>query len=237
MSNFQESGINFKFQSPKWNVVKYDEHLAHKKVSNALQPTKAVDFLGIHDNRQLFLVEVKNYRGHTHDAETQEVLQAKGEELMRRIAVKVRDTIATVTNSARFSTNDEDFFTRINQLLLDNQKKIVIIACIELDIAGEKEHKARMSVWMQKLKQKLAWLHAAKISINPNVFYGDVNLDGDVDLADAVLLNKAVAGSVTLNQQAALNADCNNDGKRSADDSMVLLKFLVHLVNDLPAAN
>ena len=46
-------------------------------------------------------------------------------------------------------------------------KKIVIIACIELDIAGEKEHKARMSVWMQKLKQKLAWLHAAKISINP----------------------------------------------------------------------
>ena len=75
------------------------------------------------------------------------------------------------------------------------------------------------------------------VSINPSVFYGDVNLDGDVDLADAVLLNKAVAGSVTLNQQAALNADCNNDGKRSADDSMVLLKFLVHLVNDLPAAN
>ena len=96
------------------------------------------------------MVEVKNYRGHTHDAETQEVLQAKGEELMRRIAVKVRDTIATVTNSACFSTNDEDFFTRINQLLLDNQKKIVIIACIELDIAGEKEHKVSMSVWMQK---------------------------------------------------------------------------------------
>lgn len=63
MSDFQESGISFKFSSPQWAVVKYDEHLAHKKVSNALQPTKAVDFLGIHDNRQLFLVEVKNYRG------------------------------------------------------------------------------------------------------------------------------------------------------------------------------
>ncbi|CDE12638.1 putative uncharacterized protein [Ruminococcus sp. CAG:330] len=72
------------------------------------------------------------------------------------------------------------------------------------------------------------------VSINPDVFYGDVTLDGDVDLADAVLLNKAVAGFVTLNQQAALNADCNSDGKHSADDSMVLLKFLVHLVNDLP---
>lgn len=110
MSNFQESGINFKFQSPQWTVVKYDEHLAHKKVSNALQPTKAVDFLGIHDNGQLFLIEVKNYREHTHDEETRNVLQAKGDELMRRIAVKVRDTIATVIGSARFSTNDEAFF-------------------------------------------------------------------------------------------------------------------------------
>ena len=36
MSNFQESGINFKFQSPKWNVVKYDEHLAHKKSKQCL---------------------------------------------------------------------------------------------------------------------------------------------------------------------------------------------------------
>ena len=153
MSNFQESGINFKFQSPQWTVVKYDEHLAHKKVSNALQPTKAVDFLGIHDNGQLFLIEVKNYRGHTHDEETRNVLQAKGDELMRRIAVKVRDTIATVTGSARFSTNDEAFFTQVNQLLVDDRKKIVIIACIELDATDDKERKAQMSVWMQKLNR------------------------------------------------------------------------------------
>ena len=97
MSDFQESGISFKFSSPKWAVVKYDEHLAHKKVSNALQPTKAVDFLGIHDNRQLFLVEVKNYRGHTHDAETQEVLLAKGDELMRRIAAASYTTLTMQT--------------------------------------------------------------------------------------------------------------------------------------------
>ena len=180
MSDFQESGISFKFSSPQWAVVKYDEHLAHKKVSNALQPTKAVDFLGIHDNRQLFLVEVKNYRGHTHDAETQEVFQAKGDELMRRIAVKVRDTIATATNAARFSTNDEDFFTLINRLLLDRQKKIVVIACIELDVADEKGHKVRMSIWMQKLKQKLSWLHAAKISINPVENISDVLPDTEI---------------------------------------------------------
>jgi dTDP-D-glucose 4,6-dehydratase len=99
---------------------------------------------------------------------------------MRRIAVKVRDTIATATNAARFSTNDEDFFTLINRLLLDGQKKIVIIACIELDVADEKGHKVRMSIWMQKLKQKLSWLHAAKISINPVENISDVLPDTEI---------------------------------------------------------
>ncbi len=167
MIDFQESGINFEFQTPLWNVVKYDEHLAHRKVSKVLHPTKAVDFLGVYDSNKLFLIEIKNYKGHTDDESTREVLQGGGEELMRRIAVKVRDTIATVTNSARFSTNDEAFFTQINHLLLDDRKKIVIIVCIELDVANDKEYKTRMSIWMQKLKQKLAWLHATKISINP----------------------------------------------------------------------
>ena len=72
------------------------------------------------------------------------------------------------------------------------------------------------------------------VSFDSSAFYGDVNLDGNVDLADAVLLNKAVAGTVVLNEQAAKNADCNSDGVRDANDSMVLLMFLVHLVNDLP---
>ena len=36
-----------------------------------------------------------------------------------------------------------------------------------------------------------------------SVLYGDVNLDGNVDISDAVLLNKAAAGMVTLNNQAA----------------------------------
>lgn len=164
MSNFQESGINFCFQ-PNWTVLKYDEHLAHKKVEKLIKPTKAVDFLGIHNDR-LYLVEVKNYRDHTDDESTKEVLKGKGDELMRRIAIKVRDTIATSTGSARFSTNDEEFFTQVNQLLLDSSKKLTIIACIELDVSNDKERKAKMGIWMQTLKQKLSWLHPAKISVN-----------------------------------------------------------------------
>lgn len=54
---------------------------------------------------------------------------------MRRIAIKVRDTIATSTGAARFSTNDEEFFIRVNRLLLDSSRKLTIIACIELDVS------------------------------------------------------------------------------------------------------
>lgn len=70
-----------------------------------------------------------------------------------------------------------------------------------------------------------------------SVLYGDVNLDGKVDISDAVLLNKAASGMVTLNDQAAKNADCNDNGELGADDAVVLLQFLVHVENSLPVKN
>ena len=65
MSNFQESGINFNFQDADWTTVKYDEHVAHRKVEKVLKPTKAVDFMGIHQGNRLFLIEIKNANSRT----------------------------------------------------------------------------------------------------------------------------------------------------------------------------
>lgn len=70
-----------------------------------------------------------------------------------------------------------------------------------------------------------------------SILYGDVNLDGKVDISDAVLLNKAASGMVTLNDQAAKNADCNDNGELGADDAVVLLQFLVHVENSLLVKN
>lgn len=75
---------------------------------------------------------------------------------------------------------------------------------------------------------------ATSISANPDILYGDTNLDGRVDITDAVLLNKAAAGAVTLNDRASANADCNGNSELGNDDALILLKFLVHLVNTLP---
>ena len=72
------------------------------------------------------------------------------------------------------------------------------------------------------------------VSVAPSALYGDVNLDGDVDLADAVLLNKAISGAVELSAKQRINAECYADGVVTVDDSMTLLQFLVHLRNSLP---
>ncbi|WP_295218935.1 endo-1,4-beta-xylanase [Ruminococcus sp.] len=74
------------------------------------------------------------------------------------------------------------------------------------------------------------------VSVDASVLYGDINLDGRVDITDAVLLNKAAAGAVKLSDQALLNADCNADSELGNNDAIILLKFLVSLVKSLPSA-
>lgn len=64
--------------------------------------------------------------------------------------------------------------------------------------------------------------------------FGDVNLDGEVTLADSILLMKYIAGSVDLNAQALLNADCNSDNGVQETDAVSLMKFLVCLLDSLP---
>lgn len=64
--------------------------------------------------------------------------------------------------------------------------------------------------------------------------YGDINLDGRVDLSDAVLLSKANADVVSLGDVARANGDCNADGTTDGNDAIVLLKFLVHIIDEIP---
>ena len=63
---------------------------------------------------------------------------------------------------------------------------------------------------------------------------GDVNLDGRVDIIDAVLLNKTCAGVVSLTDAAKKNADCDCDGEVGNNDAVSLMRFLVHLISTLP---
>ena len=68
-----------------------------------------------------------------------------------------------------------------------------------------------------------------------DVLLGDTNLDGNVSLIDAVLLNKKIADVVTFNDQQTKNADCYMlDGEINGQDAVSLLKFLTHIIDSLP---
>lgn len=63
---------------------------------------------------------------------------------------------------------------------------------------------------------------------------GDVDLDGLVDMSDAVLLQKIIMGQVHVNDAQQQNKDCYADGVLDNRDVVVLLQFLVHLFPSLP---
>ena len=67
------------------------------------------------------------------------------------------------------------------------------------------------------------------------ILRGDVNCDGMQDVRDAVLLSMLIVESpdAVVSQQGMLNADCNGDGRRTMDDTTLLLQFIAKLVSEL----
>ncbi len=64
--------------------------------------------------------------------------------------------------------------------------------------------------------------------------YGDVNCDGVVNVADAVLLHKYIAGTVQLNLEQIANGDCSYDGELTSVDVIIILQHLVGHYTALP---
>ena len=61
---------------------------------------------------------------------------------------------------------------------------------------------------------------------------GDVNLDCDVDVSDAVLLARFCAedAEAVFTEQGKQNADANSDGNLTSEDVIVILKMIAKLI-------
>ena len=59
----QEGFLDFNF-GVRWGVFKLDEHHDYRKRMEKVNETKAVDFVGILDEQELYLIEVKDFRQH-----------------------------------------------------------------------------------------------------------------------------------------------------------------------------
>lgn len=66
------------------------------------------------------------------------------------------------------------------------------------------------------------------------ILYGDVNMNGTVDLIDAITINKHLANIVQLSDAQEANADCYQDGTIDEKDANALTGYVILLIDRLP---
>ena len=80
-------------------------------------------------------------------------------------------------------------------------------------------------------EQFLALKEQYRPASSDNGINGDINLDGKVTVADAIMLSRYVAEdtTVSITAEGLAAADLNSDGLTTADDVIVLLRSLAGL--------
>ena len=159
MKIFTESHLTFSFDEENWDVLKYDDNPKYLKISNSLEGTKAIDFLGFYNNT-LVMFEVKGFRGYGSHKSVNDRLAEGMEVLTTEVAQKVKDTVAAIIGISRNIQVRDTFWEKAGRQILQN-KNLMIIAWIEEDLSSKTlrdRKKLDMSVRTEKLKKKLSWL-------------------------------------------------------------------------------
>lgn len=142
-----ESRSKFEFSDDWKFVIKYDDSADHKKIKDAVQNTKAVDFIGILGEDRLVLIEVKNYRG-----SDQKFRADIGSQIyLQDILQKFRDSITGIVIGAMDSTNNQAFFKDCLDILLDKTKYIEAMLWLEPSSISAKMDK-KMEAKTQKFR-------------------------------------------------------------------------------------
>ena len=170
---FEEIGSSliFEFDETAWSyLMKYDsdgqnKQVDYDKLKNAIEGTKAVDFIGIFRNSHLNLIEIKNYKFNPIDPNLN---------ILAEIAQKVRDTMAGIIGGSRHSTHQKENWHHHLQYLINSTKDVRIILWLEDDRPLDKRLKTRNSNYLTILKKKLSWLTSnVKISNIADNDFGD----------------------------------------------------------------
>lgn len=158
----QEENLLFKFKDEFWScVLKYDDEDAKGKpmlaeylnVYKSTLACKAVDFIGILEQKKLVLIEIKDFR----DNETANKVRVISGDLSIEIATKVRDTIAAIVGANRTSQTKESVcFRQYFSLLASLKKEIYVVLWCEGEFS--KQFKAAQYHQIKDLKSKLSWL-------------------------------------------------------------------------------
>lgn len=175
---FSESGLKFEFDDEKWQIIEqFDVQTDYDKVKKKVQGTKSVDFIGI-NNDGAYLFEIKGFRGYSNQQATRNRLADNAEDLTSEIAQKVRDTLSCLMAGSRNSTHHSGSWTTVSHAIMDNTKKLLVIAWVEEDILSEvraKRQKSRGITRRDKLKSKLSWLTSRVDFMNVRTYNNEID--------------------------------------------------------------
>ncbi len=159
------SSLRFNFNDDAWhNVIKYDSEkespqVDYDKIKNAIDQTKAVDFIGIYQKNELTFLEVKNFKYYRIESKNRiEKGDNKNESLDIEIAKKVRDTLAGIIGGARNSTHQRQIWKDYLKVFSNENKHIRVVLWLEQDRPNDRESKPRKMTLQNKLLERLSWL-------------------------------------------------------------------------------
>lgn len=100
-NTYFESGLQFIFDK-KWRVKKYDEHRFYRALSGA--GLKGLDFIGLLNQEQLVLIEVKNYkiRFPAKPPPIKEKILGAAPTLVETMTYKIEDTFLAVDTIIKY---------------------------------------------------------------------------------------------------------------------------------------
>lgn len=148
-----EENLRFRFDN-RWAVIKYDDHRDYVERIRQLPETKAVDFVAVLDERFLYFIEVKDFRGHRIENRD----RVLGDGLAIEVAQKVRDTIAGIV-AAHHCGNIEEW-KRFIECLTRCDTPVRVVLWLEDDLPPDPRGRRQNhdSVRTDRLKQRFHWL-------------------------------------------------------------------------------
>jgi hypothetical protein len=154
MTKLKESNLIFTFDDSWSHVIKFDEKnssIYDEYMKNNLEGSKAVDFVGIKDEKTLYFIDVKNQRNGNEQIECEK-------QKLNDIGQKVRDSLALIIGINCTDNSSEDF-KAYKRLLCCDKPNIKVILWNENDwVKVSKRLQRKNNTLTRQLKEKFSWL-------------------------------------------------------------------------------
>jgi hypothetical protein len=158
---YVEGDLLFEFGGRWMSIVSWDRHAAYQEGIKRIDKGKAVDIIGVCDNKLVVFIEIKDYRLHK---------RTKSESLWAEFELKVRNTVAGLLGAGRRVQYAETFAPYLNALLKPHILRLILwverpLHSDALDV-HRKRHNIGTGAAMRKVAEYMKWLDARVINVS-----------------------------------------------------------------------